>query len=108
MINNANDQAFLEYLVKSIVENPDKVEIGRKVDEMGVLLTLKVAPQDMGLVVGRQGSTAKAIRSLLRIVGIRNNARVNLKIEEPEGSTFQRREDVAPAAPSFNDSDLKF
>ncbi|HEY4500134.1 MAG TPA: KH domain-containing protein [Candidatus Paceibacterota bacterium] len=81
------DQAFLEFLVKSIVENPDKVEIVRKVDEMGVLLSLKVAPQDMGLIVGRQGSTAKAIRSLLRIVGIRNNARVNLKIEEPEGST---------------------
>ncbi len=81
------DQDFLEFLVKSIVENPDKVEVDRKVDEMGVLLSLKVAPQDMGLVVGRQGSTAKAIRSLLRIVGIRNNARVNLKIEEPEGST---------------------
>jgi uncharacterized protein len=54
---------------------------------MGVLLSLKVNPKDMGLVVGRQGSTAKAIRSLLRIVGVRNNARVNLKIEEPEGST---------------------
>jgi hypothetical protein len=103
MANNPNDQAFLEYLVKSIVENPDKVEIGRKVDEMGVLLTLKVAPQDMGLIVGRQGSTAKAIRSLLRIVGIRNNARVNLKIEEPEGSTFQR-----PERPAFSDADLKF
>ncbi len=103
MTNNTNDQAFLEYLVKSIVENPDKVEISRKVDEMGVLLSLKVAPQDMGLIVGRQGSTAKAIRSLLRIVGMRNNARVNLKIEEPEGSTYQRREE-----PSFADTDLKF
>ena len=88
MNKSANaDQEFLEFLVKSIVANPDKVQVNRKVDEMGVLLTLKVAPQDMGLVVGRQGSTAKAIRSLLRIVGIRNNARVNLKIEEPEGST---------------------
>lgn len=88
MNTSANaDQEFLEFLVKSIVENPDKVQVTRKVDEMGVLLSLKVAPQDMGLVVGRQGSTAKAIRSLLRIVGIRNNARVNLKIEEPEGST---------------------
>ena len=103
MTNNTNDQAFLEYLVKSIVENPDKVEISRKVDEMGVLLSLKVAPQDMGLIVGRQGSTAKAIRSLLRIVGMRNNARVNLKIEEPEGSTYQRKEE-----PSFADTDLKF
>lgn len=87
MAKNPTDQEFLEFVVKSIVENPDKVEVDRKVDEMGVLLTLKVASQDMGLIVGRQGSTAKAIRSLLRIVGIRNNARVNLKIEEPEGST---------------------
>jgi predicted RNA-binding protein YlqC (UPF0109 family) len=87
MAGKPHDQEFLEYLVKSIVENPDDVMIDRKVDEMGVLLSLKVNPKDMGLIVGRQGSTAKAIRSLLRIVGIRNNARVNLKIEEPEGST---------------------
>lgn len=81
------DQEFLEYLVKSIVDHPDDVKIERRVDEMGVLLLLKVNAQDMGQVVGRQGATAKAIRSLLRIVGIKNNARVNLKIEEPEGST---------------------
>lgn len=81
------DQEFLEYLTKSIVDHPDDVKVDRKVDEMGVLLSLKVNPQDMGQVVGRQGATAKAIRSLLRIVGIKNNARVNLKIEEPEGST---------------------
>ena len=78
---------FLEYLVKSLVDHPDDVKVDRKVDEMGVLLSLKVHREDMGQVVGRQGSTAKAIRSLLRIVGIKNNARVNLKIEEPEGST---------------------
>ncbi len=87
MAKTSPDQEFLEYLVKSIVEHPEKVEVSRKVDEMGVLLSLRVAPEDMGLIVGRQGSTAKAIRSLLRIVGIRNNARINLKIEEPEGST---------------------
>lgn len=81
------DQEFLEFLVKSIVDHPEEVKVDRKVDEMGVLLTLKVNSQDMGQVVGRQGSTAKAIRSLLRIVGVKNNARVNLKIEEPEGST---------------------
>ncbi len=80
------DQEFLEYLVKSIVDHPDDVKVDRKVDEMGVLLSLKVNQQDMGQVVGRQGSTAKAIRTLLRIVGVKNNARVNLKIEEPEGS----------------------
>lgn len=79
------DQEFLEYLVKSLVDHPEDVKVDRKVDEMGVLLSLHVNPMDMGQVVGRQGSTAKSIRSLLRIVGIKNNARVNLKIEEPAG-----------------------
>lgn len=92
------DQQFLEYVVKSIVDHPEDVKIERKVDEMGVLLSLKVHKDDMGQVVGRQGATAKAIRSLLRIVGIKNNARVNLKIEEPEGSTFvpKSREAAGP------------
>jgi len=79
-----SDKEFLEFLVKSIVDHPDDVQVARKVDEMGVLLTLKVNPMDMGQVVGHQGSTAKAIRTLLRIVGVKNNARVNLKIEEPD------------------------
>jgi hypothetical protein len=86
-----SDKDFLEYVVKSVVEHPDEVVIDRKVDEMGVLLTLKVSAQDMGQIVGRQGSTAKAIRTLLRIVGMKNNARVNLKIDEPEGSTHVPR-----------------
>jgi uncharacterized protein len=84
------DQEFLEFIVKTIVDHPEAVTIERKVDEMGVLLLLKVHAEDMGQVVGRQGATAKAIRTLLRIVGIKANARVNLKIEEPEGSTFVR------------------
>mgnify|MGYP001604236679 CR=1 FL=1 len=83
----SGDQAFLEYLIKAMVDHPDDVKVERTIDERGVLLTLKVNPQDMGQVVGRQGMTAKSIRSLLRIVGIKNNARVNLKFEEPEGST---------------------
>ena len=87
MTGENSDKEFLEFLVKSIVDHPDDVSVDRKVDEMGVLLSLRVNQQDMGQVVGRQGSTAKAIRTLLRIVGIKNNARVNLKIEEPEGST---------------------
>src|SRR5258708_6085169 len=91
--NNSADQEFLEYLVKSLVDHPDDVKVDRKVDEMGVLLNLKVNALDMGQVVGRQGATAKSIRSLLRIVGIKNNARVNLKIEEPEGSTRGPRGD---------------
>lgn len=86
-----SDQEFLEKLVKSIVDHPDDVKIDRKVDEMGVLLTLHVNVVDMGQVVGRQGVTAKAIRTLLRIIGVKNNARVNLKIEEPEGSTHMPR-----------------
>lgn len=85
------DKDFLEFLIKSIVDHPEDVQVERKIDEMGVLLTLKVNPQDMGQVVGRQGATAKSIRSLLRIVGIKHNARVNLKIEEPEGSTRSQR-----------------
>ena len=90
-MSNSADQEFLEFLVKALVDHPDDVKVDRKVDEMGVLLSLRVHPSDMGQVVGRQGATAKAIRSLLRIVGIKNNARVNLKIEEPEGSTHVRR-----------------
>lgn len=92
MANKPVDQEFLEYLVKSIVDHPDDVKIDRKVDEMGVLLDLKVNQEDMGMLIGRQGSTAKAIRTLLRIIGARHNARVNLKIEEPEGSTRPVRE----------------
>jgi predicted RNA-binding protein YlqC (UPF0109 family) len=91
-MNVNSDKDFLEYVVKAIVDHPEDVKIERKIDEMGVLLSLRVNPMDMGQVVGRSGSTAKAIRSLLRIVGIKNNARVNLKIEEPEGG-MRRRQD---------------
>ena len=84
------DQEFLEYLVKALVDNPDAVKTDRKVDEMGVLIMLKVDPADMGKIIGRSGNTAKAIRSLLRVVGVKNNARVNLKIEEPEGGRGPR------------------
>jgi uncharacterized protein len=80
-------EQLLEYIVKSMVDNPDDVKVERKVDEMGVLLTLKVNAGDMGQIVGRQGSTAKAIRTLVRIAGLKAHARVNLKIEEPEGGT---------------------
>jgi hypothetical protein len=81
------DKDFLEYVVKALVDNPSAVKINRKVDEMGVLINLKVDPADMGKIIGRNGNTAKAIRTLLRVVGMKNNARVNLKIEEPEGGT---------------------
>ena len=98
------DQEFLEYLVKSIVDHPDDVKVDRKVDEMGVLLSLKVNQQDMGYVIGRSGQTARALRTLLRLVGARNNARVNLKIFEPEGSNRgPRREPMAASAVSTDD-----
>ena len=80
------DQQFLEYVVKALVDNPQDVKINRTLDEMGVLLTLTVNKDDMGKVIGRSGATAKAIRTILRVVGMKNDARVNLKIEEPEGS----------------------
>lgn len=79
------DKAFLEYVVKALVDNPNDVKIDRTVDEMGVLISLTVNPADMGKIIGRMGNTAKAIRTLLRIIGMKNNARVNLKINEPEG-----------------------
>lgn len=81
------DQDFLEYVIKALVDNPGDVKVARQVDEMGVLLTLDVNQADMGKVIGRSGNTAKAIRILLRVVGMKNNARVNLKISEPAGST---------------------
>lgn len=84
------DKDFLEYVVKSLVDHPEDVKIDRKVDEMGVLLSLKVNSEDMGQVVGREGSTARAIRTLVRIIGLKNHARVNLKIEEPEGGRAPR------------------
>lgn len=79
------DHAFLDYTVKALVDNPDAVVITRSVDEMGVLLTLTVSPDDMGKIIGRDGNIAKAIRTLLRVVGMKHNARVNLKINEPVG-----------------------
>ncbi|MEK7579652.1 MAG: KH domain-containing protein [Patescibacteria group bacterium] len=86
MAEKYNDQEFVEYIVKSLVNHPDDVMVDRRVDEMGVLLTLKVNQADMALIIGKKGSTARAIRTLARIVGLRNHARVNFKIEEPEGS----------------------
>ena len=88
-----SDQEFLEYAVKALVDNPDDVKVERKIDEMGVLISLDVNPADMGMVIGREGQTAKALRTILRVIGARNNARVNLKINEPEGSERKPREE---------------
>ena len=82
--------------MKALVDNPNDVKIDRTVDEMGVLITLTVNPADMGKIIGRMGNTAKAIRTLLRIIGMKNNARVNLKINEPEGSMRPERSESSP------------
>lgn len=110
MTDAARDKEFIEYVVKMLVDKPELVKVDRKIDEMGVLITLDVHADDMGMVIGREGMTAKALRTLLRVIGARNNARVNLKINEPEGSTRGRREfapaesapagEAAPAAPA--------
>lgn len=96
MTENMKDRDFIEYVVKMLVDNPDDVKVERKIDEMGVLITLDVNPKDMGMVIGREGMTAKALRTLLRVIGARNNARVNLKINEPEGSERPPREPREP------------
>lgn len=80
------DRDFIEHVVKMIVENPDEVKVTRAVDEMGVLITLQVSKDDMGKIIGKSGQTAKSLRILLRVIGSKNNARVNLRIIEPEGS----------------------
>ncbi|MBN1779026.1 MAG: KH domain-containing protein [Candidatus Buchananbacteria bacterium] len=98
MSEQQTDQQFVESIVRAIVANPADVKTERTVDEMGVLITLHINPADMGYVIGRQGQTARAIRTLLKIVGAKNNARVNLKIYEPEGS--QRRVKPTEAAAS--------
>ena len=91
------DQQFLDYVIKALVDNPNEVKTTRTVDEMGVLLTLEVGAADMGKIIGRQGNTAKAIRTLLRVVGMKNNSRVNLKINEPVGG-LKSPERMAEAA----------
>lgn len=99
-----HDKEFVEYIVKEIVDVPDKVKVERKIDEMGVLLELTVDPTDMGKVIGKDGNTAKSIRTLLRVLGAKNNARVNLKIIEPEGGRgdFNRNRPAREETPEVN------
>jgi predicted RNA-binding protein YlqC (UPF0109 family) len=78
-----SDSQYLENLVKGIVEFPDKVKVFRSVDEMGVLMSVDVAKEDMGKIIGREGNTAKAVRTLMRVFGMKNNSRINMKINEP-------------------------
>ncbi len=86
------DQEFVEYVVKSIVNHPEDVKAERTVDDRGVLITLHINQEDMGYVIGRQGQTARALRILLKTVGAKDNARVNLKIFEPDEMRREHQE----------------
>ncbi len=101
------DKEFLEFLIKALVDHPEDVKADRRVDEMGVLLSLHVHPEDMGQIIGKAGSTARAIRNLVRIVGLKNHARVNLKIEEPEGGRVPRKEDAKEEVSEEKKGDLE-
>ena len=104
-------QEFLKTLLQALVDNPDAVEVVRTVDEMGVLMTVTVSPEDMGKVIGRQGATAKSIRTLLRVVGMKDQQRVNMKIEKPEGGMRfgqddDGQEESEPQAPKIQSADI--
>ncbi len=101
------DQQFVEYIVKTLVNNPDKVQIDRTIDEKGVLLSLEVDPEDVGRIIGRRGATAQSIRTLLRALGTKNDARYNLKIVNNDDYEPAAKEDTPvvesdeePAAPA--------
>ncbi len=96
------DQEFLETIVKALVDKPEDVVVEREIDERGVLLTLKVNPEEMGKIIGKQGQTARSLRTLLRIIGNKNNSYVNLKVYEPnkEGGGAA----PTPAAPAATET----
>ena len=93
------DQQFVEYIVKSLVGKPDAVKVDRRIDEKGVLLELTVDPEDLGRVIGKRGSTAQSLRTLLRALGTKNDARYNLKIVDtgPPPERREQREEGAEA-----------
>jgi len=96
------DQQFIEYVVKSLVGKPDAVSIERRIDEKGVLLELTVDPEDLGRVIGKRGATAQSLRTLLRALGTKNDARYNLKIIDngPMDARPQRNDDTASSSAS--------
>jgi len=102
------DQAFIEFMVKGIVEHPEDVHTERTVDDMGTLVSLHVNSADMGTIIGKEGRTAKALRTLLRVMGAKNNDRVNLKIIEPEGGRMSMQQmeggDMTPRMMPNSDS----
>jgi predicted RNA-binding protein YlqC (UPF0109 family) len=103
------DQQFVEYIVKSLVGYPDDVSIERIIDEKGVLLSLTVNPEDLGRVIGKRGVTAQSLRTLLRALGTKNDARYNLKIVNSDGGRDEyvsnSSDNAAPASPQNDDTD---
>jgi predicted RNA-binding protein YlqC (UPF0109 family) len=111
-MNNSIDQQFVEYIVKSLVSNPDEVKIERRIDEKGVLLELSVAPEDLGRVIGKRGATAQSLRTLLRALGTKQDARYNLKIVDtsdgytPEPRAPRAQDDRDDSSQSDDDATL--
>ena len=99
-MNNSIDQQFVEFVVKSLVGNPDAVHIDRTIDEKGVLLELTVDPEDLGRVIGKRGATAQSLRTLLRALGTKNEARYNLKIIDNGPQDIKHEQNQASAVPS--------
>lgn len=104
------DQQFVEYIVKSLVGNPDDVVVDRLIDEKGVLLTLTVNPEDLGRVIGKRGVTAQSLRTLLRALGTKNDARYNLKIvnndDERENYTISSDDQAGEPVNNLTDEDV--
>lgn len=100
------DQKFVEGIIKEIVSNPKSVKVDRTVDERGVLLSVNVDPSDIGYVIGKRGQTVNAVRTLAKVIGAKNNARVNLKIIEPEGHERPRRDERSEAPSEEINTDM--
>jgi uncharacterized protein len=103
-MNNSIDQQFVEFVVKSLVSNPDAVQVERRIDEKGVLLELTVDPEDLGRVIGKRGATAQSLRTLLRALGTKNDARYNLKIVDNGVGGYSNSSDDHGAPSSRDDS----
>lgn len=103
MADSHVDRDFVEYILKAIVSHPEEITVTRTVDDLGVLLTISAHPDDMGTIIGKNGQTAKSIRTLLHALGSKSNERVNMKILEPEGSVKKKAEEENPAADSASD-----
>ncbi|HOR23353.1 KH domain-containing protein [Candidatus Saccharibacteria bacterium] len=104
------DQQFVEFIIKSLVSKPEAVKVERRIDEKGVLLELTVDPEDLGRVIGKRGATAQSIRSLLRALGTKNDARYNLKIvdngvEQSEKGSYKEKADTDYSSPDTDTSD---